>query len=172
MSTSMSMTTSMSIDHDHEHDHEHEHHHEHDRDHDHDHEHDMNTTMTTITTTARDAPADATTTIITITTMMQMKYLSSWGKETPHKYTKEKIESILKIILRYGRLRQQFCVQREWFRQRTAHGSTFDMVPGEYELRDGEPDYTGRLCVIGTRHRRAQVRGTVRTELDISRRSI
>ena len=25
----------------------------------------------------------------------------------------------------------------------------FDMVPGEYELRDGEPDYTGRLCVIG-----------------------
>lgn len=26
----------------------------------------------------------------------------------------------------------------------------FDMVPGEYELRQGEPDYTGRLCVIGT----------------------
>ncbi len=26
----------------------------------------------------------------------------------------------------------------------------FDMVPGEYELREGEPDYTGRLCVIGT----------------------
>ena len=26
----------------------------------------------------------------------------------------------------------------------------FDMVPGEYELREGEPDYTGRLCVIGS----------------------
>ncbi len=26
----------------------------------------------------------------------------------------------------------------------------FDLVDGEYELRDGEPDYTGRLCVIGT----------------------
>ena len=26
----------------------------------------------------------------------------------------------------------------------------FDMVPGEYELREGQPDYTGRLCVIGT----------------------
>ena len=26
----------------------------------------------------------------------------------------------------------------------------FDMVPGDYELRDGEPDYTGRLVVIGT----------------------
>ena len=26
----------------------------------------------------------------------------------------------------------------------------FDMVPGEYEIREGEPDYTGRLVVIGT----------------------
>ena len=26
----------------------------------------------------------------------------------------------------------------------------FDMVPGEYEMRAGQPDYTGRLCVIGT----------------------
>ena len=26
----------------------------------------------------------------------------------------------------------------------------FDLVPGEYELRKGEPDVTGRLCVIGT----------------------
>ena len=26
----------------------------------------------------------------------------------------------------------------------------FDMVPGEYELREGQPDYTGRLCVIGS----------------------
>ena len=25
----------------------------------------------------------------------------------------------------------------------------FDMVPGEYELREGQPEYTGRLCVIG-----------------------
>ena len=26
----------------------------------------------------------------------------------------------------------------------------FDLVPGEYEVRDGEPDYTGRICVIGS----------------------
>ena len=26
----------------------------------------------------------------------------------------------------------------------------FDLVPGEYEVREGQPDYTGRLCVIGT----------------------
>ena len=26
----------------------------------------------------------------------------------------------------------------------------FDLVPGEYEVRKGAADYTGRLCVIGT----------------------
>ena len=26
----------------------------------------------------------------------------------------------------------------------------FDLVPGEYEIRKGEPEVTGRLCVIGT----------------------
>ena len=25
----------------------------------------------------------------------------------------------------------------------------FDMVPGEYEIREGAPDYTGKVCVIG-----------------------
>lgn len=27
----------------------------------------------------------------------------------------------------------------------------FDMVPDEVEIREGEPDYTGRLCVIGSK---------------------
>ena len=26
----------------------------------------------------------------------------------------------------------------------------FDYVPGEYEIRDAKPDYTGKVCVIGT----------------------
>ena len=26
----------------------------------------------------------------------------------------------------------------------------FDLVPGEYEVREGEADYTGRICVIGS----------------------
>jgi hypothetical protein len=30
----------------------------------------------------------------------------------------------------------------EWFH--------FDLVPGEYELRKGSTDYTGKLCVIGS----------------------
>lgn len=117
--------------HDHNHDHEHEHHHDHDHDHgegctcgchDHDHHH-------------HDHDAD--------------EVFISWGKETPHKYTKEKIESILKT----------FCDTEDYGIILRAKGMVpaedgtwiyFDMVPGEYELRDGEPDYTGRLCVIGT----------------------
>ena len=74
---------------------------------------------------------------------------TSWGMETPHKFTREKLEEVLKIFCDtedYGTiLRAKGMVEAE-------DGSWiyFDMVPGEYELRGGEPDYTGRLCVIGT----------------------
>ena len=73
---------------------------------------------------------------------------TSWGRETPRKYTKTEIESILKTLSDdefYGTiLRAKGMVEN-------ADGGWiyFDMVPGEYELREGEPDYTGRLCVIG-----------------------
>lgn len=33
----------------------------------------------------------------------------------------------------------------------------FDLTPGEYELREGTPDYTGRLCVIGTQLKEAEI---------------
>ncbi len=73
---------------------------------------------------------------------------TSWGKETPRKYTRDEVESILKtlsddefygVILRAKGMVED--AQGGWI--------YFDMVPGEYELRAGEPDYTGRLCVIG-----------------------
>ncbi len=112
----------------HEHDEHEHHHHEHDENctcgcHDHEHEHHHH------------HHAD--------------EVFTSWGKETPHKFTKEKIEDILKTLCEtddYGViLRAKGMVE-------DVSGSWiyFDMVPGEYELRDGEPDYTGRLCVIGT----------------------
>ena len=116
--------------HHHEHDHEeHEHHHEHGENctcgcHDHDHEHHHH------------HHAD--------------EVFTSWGKETPHKFTREKIEEVLKTLSEseeYGMiLRAKGMVE-------DVNGSWiyFDMVPGEYELRDGEPDYTGRLCVIGSK---------------------
>ena len=113
----------------HDHDHEeHDHHHEHGENctcgcHDHDHEH------------PHHHHAD--------------DVFTSWGKETPHKYEKSVIENALKKFVdteEYGViLRAKGMVE-------STDGSWiyFDMVSGEYELREGEPDYTGRLCVIGT----------------------
>ena len=111
--------------------HEHEHHHEHDHEehdehctcgcHDHEHHHHHH--------------AD--------------DVFTSWGKETPHKYDKAVIENALKKFVdttEYGViLRAKGMVEAK-------DGSWiyFDMVSGEYEIREGEPDYTGRLCVIGT----------------------
>ena len=74
---------------------------------------------------------------------------TSWGKETPHKFTKEKIEDVLKTLCEtddYGTiLRAKGMVEDE-------NGSWiyFDMVPGEQEVRTGEPEFTGRICVIGS----------------------
>ena len=74
---------------------------------------------------------------------------TSWGKETPHKFTKEQIEEVLKTLCEtddYGEILRAKGMVAD------VNGSWiyFDMVPGEYEIREGEPDYTGRLCVIGT----------------------
>lgn len=113
-------------DHDeHHHDHdEHEHHHEHGEGctcgcHDHDHEHGHH-------------HAD--------------DVFTSWGKETPHKFERAKLEEILKQFVEDDKiLRSKGMVEGtdgKWI--------YFDMVPGEYEIRDGEPDYTGRIVVIGT----------------------
>ena len=119
--------------HEHHHDHE-EHEHHHDHDHEHHHEHDENCTCGCHDHHHHHHADDV---------------FTSWGKETPHKFTREKIEEVLKTLCEtddYGTiLRAKGMVEDE-------NGSWiyFDMVPGEYELRDGEPDYTGRLCVIGT----------------------
>ena len=114
-------------DHDHE-DHEHEHEHEHDENctcgcHDHHHGHEGH------------HHAD--------------EVFTSWGKETAHKYTEEELDYLLKALSEtdaYGTvLRSKGIIQM-------ADGSwkQFDMVPEEYEVREGQADYTGRVCVIGT----------------------
>ena len=124
--------------HDHEHDHEechhdHEHsheecHHDHDHDHegchhDHDHAHHHHHAEEVFT---------------------------SWGLETPRRFNQEEIKKALIKLSKteeYGViLRAKGILQGEdgsWF--------CFDMVPGEYELRQEAADYTGRLCVIGTK---------------------
>ena len=75
---------------------------------------------------------------------------TSWGTETAHRYTKDEMETILKELSesdRFGTvLRAKGMVYGEgnsWI--------YFDLVPGEYELRDGAPQYTGQICVIGSK---------------------
>lgn len=72
----------------------------------------------------------------------------NWGIETPHVFKKSDIENALKTFAdgdSYGDIiRSKGMVEvedKKWI--------YFDFVDGEYELRDGEPDYTGRLVVIG-----------------------
>ena len=117
--------------HDHDHEHEHEHHHEdgecchghhHDHDHEHEHEHHHH-------------HAD--------------EVFSSWGKETPAHYTKEQIEKILAKLDsgEYGMILRAKgmvpCDNGTWI--------YFDYVPGEMNVREGKADYTGKLCVIGSK---------------------
>ena len=116
--------------HDHDHDHEeyeHEHHH-HDHDHEcgcghdhHDHHHHH---------------AD--------------EVFTSWGRETIRKFTRENLEKMLEALSasdEYGIiLRAKGMLPAEdgtWI--------YFDMVPEETEIREGAPEYTGRLCVIGSK---------------------
>ena len=35
----------------------------------------------------------------------------------------------------------------------------FDLVPGEYEIREGSADYTGRICVIGSKLKEDELEG-------------
>ena len=111
--------------HDHDHDHDHDHHHDHDHDEcgcGHDHHHHHH--------------AD--------------EVFTSWGRETIKKYTRENLEKILETLSEteeYGIiLRAKGMLPAEdgtWI--------YFDMVPEETEIRSGAPEYTGRLCVIGSK---------------------
>lgn len=127
-------------DHDHDHhqnhDHDHEHHHDHDHGHDHEHHHDHDENCTCgCHDHHHHHHAD--------------EVFQSWGKETAHKYGEEELREILKklsddddcgIILRAKGIVP--CTDGGWLH--------FDMVPEESEIRHGEADYTGRLCVIGS----------------------
>ncbi len=74
---------------------------------------------------------------------------ASWGIETAHKFTKDKIEKILNIFANgteYGMiLRAKGIVEDE-----NGEWIHFDYVPGEPDIRNGAAEVTGRLCVIGS----------------------
>ena len=117
--------------HDHDHEHEHEHHHDHDHDdhcgcgHDHDHDHHHH------------HHAD--------------EVFTSWGKETPRKYTKEEVETILKALAAENNEYGIILRAKGMLPSPDGTWIYFDMVPEEYEIREGQPEYTGRLCVIGSK---------------------
>ena len=130
---------------DHDHD-EHEHHHDHDDDHEHHHDHDEHEHHhdhdhgDECTCGCHDHHhhhhAD--------------EVFTSWGKETPHKYNEDKLREILDTLAdteKYGViLRAKGIVPGdagEWL--------YFDLVPGEFEIRKGKADITGKLCVIGSK---------------------
>ena len=129
--------------HDHdEHDHEHEHHHDHDEhDHEHEHHHDHGDGCTCDCCCGHDHhhhdhDAD--------------EVFTSWGRETAHKYSREELQEALSALAMtedYGYiLRAKGMVPCE-------DGQTwlhFDLVPEEFQIREGAADYTGRLCVIGS----------------------
>ena len=72
---------------------------------------------------------------------------TSWGRETPKVFSRSEIDRILSALDSgdYGKiLRAKGIVNSPdgaWLE--------FDYVPEEHEIREGHPDYTGRLCVIG-----------------------
>lgn len=75
---------------------------------------------------------------------------TSWGIETLKKFEEDTLEKILKQLSEkdsFGTiLRAKGIVESEdksWIH--------FDLVPGEYEIRRGDADYTGRICVIGAK---------------------
>lgn len=74
----------------------------------------------------------------------------SWGSETPRTYTKEELTHILEQLSKdevYGTVLRAKgmleCADHTWL--------YFDYVPGEIEVRTGNPTYIGRFCVIGSK---------------------
>ena len=86
---------------------------------------------------------------------------TSWGQETIRRYSREEMEKILRRLSEedgFGTiLRAKGMVEGTdgtWI--------YFDMVPGEADIREGQPEYTGRLCVIGAELKEDRLQGAVR----------
>ena len=80
----------------------------------------------------------------------------SWGVTTPKRFNKEELEKILDTLA-WGNglgiiLRAKGIVQSEG-----SEWLEFDLTPGEFEVRTGAPDVTGKLCVIGSRLKKDEI---------------
>ena len=128
-------------DHEHHHDHEHDHgeecgchdheHHNHDHDHgegcscgchDHDHHHHH---------------AD--------------EVFTSWGMETAAPIKREDLEAVLEDLAETTHYGEVLRAKGMLPTDKAGEWLYFDLVPEQYEIREGKPDYTGKVCVIGAR---------------------
>ena len=134
--------------HEHEHDHDcccHEHHHEHEHDHDccchehheHHHEHEHDHDCCCHGHHEHHHHAD--------------EVFTSWGIETPLSISKEELEEFLNKLAKSEDL--GIIIRAKGILAASDNESWyyFDYVSGEYEIRLGSPDYTGRICVIGSK---------------------
>ena len=123
--------------HEHHHDHdEHEHHHDHDHEH-HEHHYDENG-VCSCGHHHHHHDAD--------------EVFTSWGKETAHKYSADELKEILdKLSVEDDNEFGIILRAKGIVPDKDGNWQEFDLVPGEYEVREGSPDYTGKLCVIGSK---------------------
>ena len=143
-------------DHDHHHDHEHgeecgcghdhDHHHDHEHGeecgcgHDHDHHHDHDHEHGEACSCGHDHGHHHADEVFT-----------SWGLENVGVMKREELDRILDELAygdQYGEvLRAKGMVPGE----KEGSWLYFDLVPEQYEIRDGAPEYTGKVCVIGAK---------------------
>ena len=135
-------------DHDHEeHEHHHEHHHDHDdHDHDHEHHHEHHYDEHGVCSCGHHHHHDSD------------EVFTSWGRETAHKYSAEELKEILdKLAVEEDNEFGIILRAKGIVPDKEGKWQEFDLVPGEYEVRDGSPDYTGKLCVIGSKLDEAKI---------------
>ena len=75
---------------------------------------------------------------------------TSWGVETPNKFTRQQLDEILNKLANSEEF-GQILRSKGMLSDKEGKWMYFDLVPGEYEIREGKPDFTGRICVIGSK---------------------
>ena len=140
--------------HDHEHDeecgcHDHEHHHDHEHDHgeecgchdhehhNHDHEHGEGCSCGCHDHDHHHHHAD--------------EVFTSWGMETAAPIKREDLEAVLEDLAETTHYGEVLRAKGMLPTDKAGEWLYFDLVPEQYEIREGKPDYTGKVCVIGAR---------------------
>lgn len=129
-------------DHEHHHDHDHEHGeecgcHDHDHHHDHDHDHGEGCSCGCHDHDHHHHHAD--------------EVFTSWGMETAAPIKREDLEAVLEDLAETTHYGEVLRAKGMLPTDKAGEWLYFDLVPEQYEIREGKPDYTGKVCVIGAR---------------------